>query len=188
MPSKSSTVSVNFDSKESFLFGHDPVLQTDVVSFGPQGPAGFPGAQGPQGPAGSPGVAGPIGTQGPKGDAGAPGTIGPAGVPGATGPEGPLGPSGPQGPTGATGAQGAVGPPGTLALKQSKAALLRWYRQDFSTGNDSAGIAFDGTNLWLTNQFAGSVTSLRASDGVVLGTFAVGSQPHGIALHPPTCG
>jgi len=43
-------------------------------------------------------------------------------------------------------------------------------------------VAFDGANIWVTNQFSDSVTKLRASDGAVLGTYAVGKDPFGVAL------
>ena len=42
-------------------------------------------------------------------------------------------------------------------------------------------MAFDGANIWVANS-AGTVTKLRASDGAVLGTFAVGTQPYGVAF------
>lgn len=43
--------------------------------------------------------------------------------------------------------------------------------------------AFDGSNLWVTNQGgANTVTKLRASDGALLGTFPVGVNPVGAAF------
>jgi DNA-binding beta-propeller fold protein YncE len=36
--------------------------------------------------------------------------------------------------------------------------------------------------VWVTNQGAGSVTKLRASDGAVLGTFNVGGGPLGVVF------
>ena len=82
------TASVQFDSKENDLTGHQPLLDIQTVS---QGPAGAQGAAGVAGPAGAAGAAGP---QGPAGVAGAPGATGPAGT---TGPAGPIGLQGPQG-------------------------------------------------------------------------------------------
>jgi hypothetical protein len=35
-------------------------------------------------------------------------------------------------------------------------------------------VAFDGTNIWVTNGFAGTVTELLASTGAVVGTYSVG--------------
>ena len=37
--------------------------------------------------------------------------------------------------------------------------------------------AFDGTYVWVATQFNNSVTRIRASDGAVSGTFAVGKRP-----------
>jgi len=41
---------------------------------------------------------------------------------------------------------------------------------------DPFGLAFDGANIWVTQQDHGWVTKLRASDGRVLGTFGVGGR------------
>jgi DNA-binding beta-propeller fold protein YncE len=49
-------------------------------------------------------------------------------------------------------------------------------------GTGPEGIAFDGANIWVTNWTSNNVTKLRASDGAILGTFAVGSSPTGIAF------
>jgi hypothetical protein len=57
------------------------------------------------------------------------------------------------------------------------------------------GIAFDGANIWISNQVCtcvvgnpgcpscpvGTVTKLRASDGATLGTYAVGTRPQWVA-------
>ena len=115
------------------------------------------------------------GAQGPQGPSG------PAGPTGPTGPQGQTGPTGPQGPSGSAGAQGPQGVPGASLLQQ-KAALLRRYRQDFPVGNSPWGIAFDGEDIWVTNNGDNTVTELRASDGANLGTFAVGTSPMGIAF------
>jgi YVTN family beta-propeller protein len=40
--------------------------------------------------------------------------------------------------------------------------------------------------VWVTNFFSSTVTKLRASDGAVLGTFALGSEPAGIAYDGST--
>ena len=42
-------------------------------------------------------------------------------------------------------------------------------------------IAFDGTNMWVTNRGDDTVTKLSPA-GAMLGTFAVGSDPVGIAF------
>jgi len=127
VPSANSKLSVQFDSKEAFFTSHDPELEIDVASFGPQGPAGPQGPQGVQGPPGAQGLMGfqgpkgdpgpqgaqgPAGSQGPKGDTGSTGATGAAGPAGAQGSQGPMGPQGQKGDTGATGATGAAGQPG----------------------------------------------------------------------------
>jgi len=43
-------------------------------------------------------------------------------------------------------------------------------------------VAFDGVDIWVSNQLSNNVTKLRASDGAILGTFLVGSQPNGLAF------
>lgn len=123
-----------------------------------------PGPQGPQGPQGN---------QGPKGDSGA------------IGPQGPQGQQGPQGPPGIDGTPSPQGPGG--GLKEMKAALLQWYRQDFVLpGSSPSGIAFDGVNMWVATDGIGAVTKLRASDGVCVSpcTFLVpdGTQPKGLVF------
>ena len=87
-PGSSPSLNLLFDSKESNQTSHEPRLEIELSSVGPQGP------QGPAGPAGSPGPAGAAGPQG---------MIGP------TGPIGPIGPIGPLGPPGPAGAQGPAG-------------------------------------------------------------------------------
>jgi collagen triple helix repeat protein len=120
--------------------------------------SGLPGPPGPPGPQGPPGEPGPQGTQGPQG------------IQGLTGPAGPQGPQGPEGPAG----------PGDL--QATKAALLQWYRQDFSLGGSAAGIAFDGANIWVATRTTDRITKLRASDGTTVGTFPVGMAPFGVAF------
>ena len=45
-------------------------------------------------------------------------------------------------------------------------------------------MAFDGQNIWVTNQLDGTVTVLRASDGACVGTctFAAGHVPELLAF------
>lgn len=38
-------------------------------------------------------------------------------------------------------------------------------------------MAFDGTNIWITNGGSGKITKLRASDGAILGAFDTGTGP-----------
>lgn len=58
-------------------------------------------------------------------------------------------------------------------------ALLRWYDANltatFAVGGNPNGMAFDGSNVWVVNQSANSVTKIRVGDGAVLGTFPVGT-------------
>ena len=155
-----------------------------VGPMGPQGPAGPAGARGltgPQGSKGDPGATGPAGAPGPAGSQGL------QGLKGDTGLAGSVGSQGPQGPQGATGAAGPAGPPGPAGPNTLAIALLRWYDVNtvvgsFAVGSAPTGVAFDGANIWVANNGAGSVTKLRASDGAVQGTSSVGSQPHGVAF------
>jgi len=43
-------------------------------------------------------------------------------------------------------------------------------------------VAFDGANIWVTNQVDNTVSKLRASDGINLGTFATGTDPIDLAF------
>jgi hypothetical protein len=131
------------------------------------------------------------GAEGPQGATGPAGGLGPQGLQGATGSAGPVGPQGPQGTTGAqgppgaagaTGPQGPAGPVGGVGLKETKAALLQWYRQDFAVGSFPHSVAFDGANIWVANSSDNTVSKLRASDGANQGTFAVGSFPLAVAF------
>jgi len=155
VPSAGSTISVTFNSKESITESHDPLIDVELVSAGPQGPPGVPGMQGPQGPIG---LTGPQGSQGPQG------------VPGS------------QGPTGATGPQGPQGPAGPSSPNPLQVAILHWYPANltaqFTMGAAPFGIAFDGSSIWISLG-DGTVTKLRASDGATLGNFPAGPAPGG---------
>jgi len=50
----------------------------------------------------------------------------------------------------------------------------------FAVGDGPEGVAFDGSSIWVANEFGNSVTKL-SSDGAVLGTFPVGRRPVGVA-------
>ena len=43
-------------------------------------------------------------------------------------------------------------------------------------------MAFDGANVWVTNTSTDNVTKIRASDNTILGNYAVGDGPTGIAF------
>jgi hypothetical protein len=120
------------------------------------------------------------------------GPAGPQGAMGLTGAQGATGATGAQGATGTTGAtgpQGAQGPPGP-SYNFLQIAILRWYPANLTRTIDLSGSgalhpgagAFDGANIWVANQSSNNVTKLRASDGVVLGTFPVGANPTGVAF------
>lgn len=55
-------------------------------------------------------------------------------------------------------------------------------RRTFAVGSGPIELAFDGVNIWVTNQRSNDVTKLRASDGANLGTFPVDFGPVGIAF------
>ncbi len=70
---------------------------------------------------------------------------------------------------------------GQVATPES-VAILRWYPinqtpAEFSVGQQPAGAAFDGANMWIANSQSGNVTKLRAGDGAAMGTFVVGGAP-----------
>ena len=63
---------------------------------------------------------------------------------------------------------------------------MKWYSASRSAsvavGADPAGLAFDGSNIWVANRGSNSVTKLRASDMTILGTYSVGREPCAIAF------
>jgi YVTN family beta-propeller protein len=80
-----------------------------------------------------------------------------------------------------SGCSGAPGPGGP-GLRETRAALLQWYNQTYTVGSNPDGVAFDGTNIWVTNQGSNTVTKLQASTGGVVGTYSVGSNPAAVAF------
>lgn len=86
----------------------------------------------------------------------------------------------------------ASNPPPSRYIHPLRVATLQWYeanqtRINFDLGQAAHGIAFDGTNIWVTHGGSGgpgglgSLTKLRASDGAILGTFSV-ANARGIAF------
>ena len=67
----------------------------------------------------------------------------------------------------------------------SQIATLHWYAANrttrFAAGSNPAGMAFDGTALWIGNEGTNTVTKLQPSDGKVLGTYTVGNGPFALA-------
>jgi len=51
-----------------------------------------------------------------------------------------------------------------------------------AVGSGAAGVTFDGESIWVSNQGDDTVTTLRAGNGAVLGTFAVGDAPRELAF------
>ncbi len=68
-------------------------------------------------------------------------------------------------------------------LNPNAIAQLRWYEINrvapviLLPTIHSAGIAFDGANMWVTGFYENTVTKIRASDCAVLGRFSVGEYP-----------
>ncbi len=121
------------------------------------------------------------------------GAVGPQGPAGASGPAGPTGPAGSPGAAGPAGAAGIAGPPGPTGPNRLAIAQLHWYAANttgisFPVGSFRYAVAFDGTNMWVTNASDNTVTKLRASDGACVGTctFPVGTTPLGAAQRQPS--
>ena len=89
------------------------------------------------------------------------------------------------GPAGATGPTGAAGPGSASCIE-----LIRWDKCNKPTAtitglNGPAGVAFDGTNIWVTNQGSGTVSKINPSTNTVTATVTVGSfgsGPSGVAF------
>jgi hypothetical protein len=137
------------------------------VMMAQAGAPGAPGTNGTNGTAGINGINGLPGAQGPQGLQGAASTV--------------PGPQGPQGNPGTNGTNGLNGTPGP-SLAEMRAALMQWYPQTYPAGTNPAAIAFDGSNLWITNYTSNVVTKLRANDGVIVGTYPTGAWSLGIAF------
>jgi hypothetical protein len=65
-------------------------------------------------------------------------------------------------------------------------AILHWYDANLTTnlsGLQPNGVLFDGANLWVTSyrNASGTLVKLRASDGAVLGTFALSFHSVGVS-------
>lgn len=66
-------------------------------------------------------------------------------------------------------------------------AILHWYDANlttqFTTATGPMGVAFDGANIWVSNDGSNNVTKLLASTGATLGTFASsGTFPAGVVF------
>ena len=65
--------------------------------------------------------------------------------------------------------------------------MLRWYETNVHGASHAVGagptaLAFDGAHSWVGSASARSVSKLRASDGVVLGSWAVPGRPDALAI------
>ena len=87
---------------------------------------------------------------------------------------------------------GQGGAPPYAGLNYEKIALLKWYPANqsganFKVGSGPGGVAFDGANIWVANEYSNSVTKLRASDGASWGR---STPPHPVPwpLTGPTSG
>ncbi len=78
---------------------------------------------------------------------------------------------------------GSAVPPGRTP---QQIATLHWYaaadQTAFPVGSNPYGVAFDGSNIWVTHSIGGIVTKLRASDGAAVGNFGAGASPYGVAF------
>jgi hypothetical protein len=79
-------------------------------------------------------------------------------------------------------------------VPMSRPSFLRWVSakmagNQFVAGANPFGVAFDGANIWVTNNGSNTVTKLRASDGACVGTctfrvtgFAASANPLRVAF------
>jgi hypothetical protein len=163
------------------LFAIVWLLSACTGTRGAPGSDGTTGLQGPQGPAGQAGSVGPAGATGPPGSSVTSASL-TAGDPNCA-----YGAASFSSTSGMTYAcNGAAGPPGA-SLNPLQIAQLRWFSANttgasFAVGAGPAWVAFDGTNIWVTNNANNNVTKLLASTGATLGTFAVGTTPVEVAF------
>jgi YVTN family beta-propeller protein len=84
----------------------------------------------------------------------------------------------------------AGNPAGVVGVNPQQVALLKWFpayqttNATFFVGKAPTGVAFDGTNIWVTNRADGTVTILSTT-GTVLSTIIASnttSSPYGIAF------
>jgi hypothetical protein len=78
-------------------------------------------------------------------------------------------------------------PGSTIGPSLPQVATLNWAPQNstpqtFPVGNTPEGVAFDGSNIWVTNKGDNTVMKVRSSDGMVLGSYSVGTQPYGVTF------
>ena len=88
------------------------------------------------------------------------------------------------GATGATGPQGAKGEPARAPISPAQAARLAWFSGVNATVAvpNPVGIAYDGTNLWVSSGAAGHLIRLDPSTNTVTATIPVGTSPGAVAF------
>ena len=107
---------------------------------------------------------------------------------GEQGPAGPQGEAGADGQDGATGPQGPQGPAGPVnRISDEQIAILAWYNDPgragvINVGDGPYGIAFDGTNIYVTNYVDDTVSVIDPNTNTVTATVNVGDGPWGIAF------
>ena len=98
------------------------------------------------------------------------------------------GPAGAAGATGAAGAAGATGATGSVnRISDEKIAQLQWYGDPgaaatYATGTNPYGVAFDGTNIWITNINSNTVSKMNPADGTKVDYTTTGTNPIGVAF------
>jgi hypothetical protein len=71
--------------------------------------------------------------------------------------------SGAAGTDGIDGVTGPAGADGGVSVCASQIAMLQWYpgsKVDYATGSGPTGVAFDGTNIWITNAGSDTVSKM----------------------------
>jgi hypothetical protein len=67
------------------------------------------------------------------------------------------------------------GPPGSVSIINPQSYSVNTVTPGF---NAPSGILYDGANIWVTDNGAGTLLKLNTSNGAILKTVAVGSQPY----------
>ena len=92
--------------------------------------------------------------------------------------------------SGGTGEQGPTGPQGPAGpvnrISDEQIATLAWYEDPGATatidvGNDPNGVAYDGTNIYVTNSSSNNVSVIDPATNTVTDTIDVGTNPNGVA-------
>src|SRR5579862_9050065 len=82
----------------------------------------------------------------------------------------------------------AGNPAGVVGVNPLQVALLKWFpsyqtaNATFPVGSGPTGVAFDGANIWVTNESDGTATVLLASNGQKTSTISGIGSPYGLAF------